>query len=475
MKKALLLALCLTMTFFSTPSQSACWPWNKCFYEGAFDYFKQMADSAASIGNAAVHGDIDGVANGVINQLTNAGPFRDAMFSMITDIAPGQVGQYVRVANDLRAKVEQEANGMRAQTYRNLYATYKNDASTLATRLKEGNMDFSEYYRYSFYYAVATSDWSSPEAMKASAIRIAEDQYAAYSWYSAHTVKGAAIGTARDRVGLSDEAIKDGVRRLAEEVKSNKELKQMGPIILAQFAAVAASARNEVTGQSRTACARVFTDSSNIEYCVQRCLPGLNSPDGIADCAAGTPPVITACRGKFTDPDNQAVCLTRCKHAKTSGDIDYCSNAAAPVINICRAMFSDAGNQAVCIKRCEALSGRGAAIESCAKEVGPIVDRCRNLYTDQSNINYCKDHCAQAPLSQLQACRMHSAEMINTGRRDPFVPSVSDACAGIFSDLTNVQYCKDHCARAPTALLDQCARHAAEMINTNRRDQPFRL
>lgn len=417
MKKALLLALCLTMTFFSTPSHSACFPWNKCFYEGAFDYFKQMADSAASIGNAAVHGDIDGVANGVISQLTNAGPLGDAMFSMVADIAPGQVSQYVRVANDLRAKVEQEANGMRAQTYRNLYATYKNDASTLATRLKEGNMDFSEYYRYSFYYAVATSDWSSPEAMKASAIRIAEDQYAAYSWYSAHTVKGAAIGTARDRVGLSDEAIKDGVRRLAEEVKSNKELGKMGAIILSHFATVAVSARNDVQGMTRTACARIFSDSGNIEFCVQRCLPGLNPPDVIASCASSTPPIINACAQKFTDPDNQAVCKTRCKHAKTPRDIELCSSAAVPLINACRSSYTDAGNQAVCIKRC--MSGDAG---TCVRDTGSVINACANLFTDPSNINYCKDHCAEAPLSQLDRCRRHSAEMINSGRREPFVP-----------------------------------------------------
>lgn len=423
MKNRLLLALCLTMTLFSTPSYSACWPWNKCFYDGAVDFFKEMANNAASVGDAAVRGDIDAVATGVINQMTNVGPFRDAMFGLVTDIAPGQVGQYVRVANELRAKVEREANGVRAQAYRNLYATYKNDVSTLATKLKEGNMDFSEYYRYSFYYAVATADWSNPEAMKASATRIAEDQYAAYSWYTSHTVKGAAIGVTRDRVGLTDDAIRNGVRRLAKEIEANKELKQMGPIILAQYAAVAASAHNEVTGQTRAACARVFSDSSNIEYCVQRCLPGLNSPDGIAACAAGTPPVINACRGKFTDPDNQAVCLTRCKHAKTAGDIAFCSGASVSAINTCRTMFTDAGNQAVCIKRCEGVVGGGAEIQSCAREVAPIAERCRNLYTDQSNINYCKDHCAQVPLSQLEACRMHSAEMINTNRRDqPFRP-----------------------------------------------------
>lgn len=466
MKKALLLALCLTMTFFSTPSQSACLPWNKCFYEGAFDYFKQMADSAASIGNAAVHGDIDGVANGVINQLTNAGPFRDAMFSMITDIAPGQVGQYVRVANDLRAKVEQEANGMRAQTYRNLYATYKNDASTLATRLKEGNMDFSEYYRYSFYYAVATSDWSSPEAMKASAIRIAEDQYAAYSWYSAHTVKGAAIGTARDRVGLSDEAIKDGVRRLAEEVKSNKELGKMGAIILAHFAKVAVTTRNEVLNVTRTACSRVFGDPDNVEFCVQRCVSVHGSLD---ECASSTPPVINACRGKYGDPVNQDVCLTRCKHAKTPNDIEFCSSAVAPVINACRGAFGDPSNQSMCIQRCTTVNG------NCVKDTAAVIAACNDLFTAQTNINYCKQHCTEVPLVQLEACRRHAVTMINTGRREPFVPSVSDACASVFRDPTNAQYCRNHCARAPTTQLDQCTRHAVEMINANRREEPFRV
>lgn len=420
MKKSRLLlqALCLSLTMFSAPSQGACLPWNSCFYPGALDFFKQMADSAGSVGNAAVRGDIDAVANGVIDQLTNAGPFGNAMFAMVADIAPGQVGQYVRVANDLRARVEQEANGLRAQTYRNLYATYKNDASTLISKLKEGNLSFSEYYRYNFYYAVATADWSNPDAMKASATRIAEDQYAAYSWYSSHTLKGAAIGTARNRVGLTDEAIKQGVRELAEEIKANKDLGKMGAIILAHFATVASTARNEVIGNTRTACERTFTGQDNIEFCVQRCLPRLNAPDSVAACAAGTPPIINVCRGTFTDPNNQSTCLTRCKDAQTQRDLALCSNASASAINACGSYFTDPNNRSSCIKRCFGRDDR-----TCMSEAAEMINACDQLFSAQTNKNYCKEHCVEVAVGQIDACRRHAAEMINTGRREPFVGS----------------------------------------------------
>lgn len=418
-KLPLLLALFISMSMFAPPASAACWPWNKCFYNDASAFFKQMADSATSIGNAAMRGDIDGVASGVISNLANAGAFSDVMFSKITDIAPGQVGQYVRVAGDIRNRIEREANGMRAQAYQNLYRTFKNDATVLTNKLKDRDFDFSEYYRYNFYYAVATSDWSNPTAMKASAKRIAEDQYAAYSWYQAHTWKGAAIGTVRNRVGLTDDAIINGVSGLAKEIKANKDLGTMGAVILAHFASVASAARNDVLGTTRSACAQVFGDSSNIEYCVQRCLPGFGSTDAMTNCARSTPPIINACRGMYTDPANQEVCLTRCTHAKTQQDIDFCSKAAAPIINACRGTYTDPGNQAVCIKRC--FSDGDA---NCVKNSATVINACANLFTAQTNINYCKDHCAQAPIAEVDRCRRHAAEMINTGRREPYVSLV---------------------------------------------------
>lgn len=415
-----LLSIIFTMFLHVYPSSSyaTCLPWNRCFYDGAFDFFKQMSDSAQSVGNAALKGDIDGVAHSVIQQLTNAGPFSDAMFTLIADVTPRQASQYVNSANNLRGRIEQEANGMRAQTYRNMYGTFKNDATVLTKKLQDRDFNFSEYYRYSFYYAVATADWSNPSAMRASATRIAEDQYAAYSWAQAHTVKGAAIGTARNRVGLTDQAIKDGVRALAEEIKANKELGKMGAIILSQFASIASSARNEVLGATRTTCAQVFGHPSNINVCMQRCLPGLHSSEAnVLACATATSKVINTCRGKFSDPSNQDVCLTRCRFAKTDKDLSLCSSAAAPIINACRSSYVETTNQDVCIKRC--MNGDD---DNCVRDAAAVINRCANLFSAPTNINYCKDHCAEVPLTHLERCRKHAATMINTGRREPFLP-----------------------------------------------------
>mgnify|MGYP000894066442 CR=1 FL=1 len=47
------------------------------------------------------------------------------------------------------------------------------------------------------------------------------------------------------------------------------------------------------------------------------------------------------------------------------------------------------------------------------------------------------------------------------------------ACANMFRDQTNVQYCNKHCGQVPAGQIDQCTRHAAEMINAGRRNEPF--
>lgn len=148
----------------------------------------------------------------------------------------------------------------------------------------------------------------------------------------------------------------------------------------------------------------------------------------------------------------------------------HCNNppTRAQLTYACNLGYGDPGNQAVCLKRCL------TSAPNCVRDAAAVINACANLFTAQTNINYCKDHCAAVPPGQIGDCRMHAAEMINTGRREPYVPSrLYNACSAGFGSAPDAEYCQDHCRRAPLEQLDQCVRHAAEMINIDRRQEPF--
>ncbi len=219
-------------------------------------YAENTVDNARSAAQntvgAVARGDFDAVASEMVNLYVGwqaMDPFRDALLKQVNAVAPEQVRKYTTTAAAIHKQMEDGGRNLRAQTYMNLYKTYKQDGVMAYQRMSTGNFDFSEYYRYSFYYAVATADWSNPQAIGASAERIGRDQWAAYSWYSAHTVKGAAIGTMKNEIGLTDEAIEKGLRELIAMQKENPGMGAVGALAAVEYMKAAKLAQCKVNGE----------------------------------------------------------------------------------------------------------------------------------------------------------------------------------------------------------------------------------
>ena len=200
--------------------------------------YGNAVNSARNVVGAVARGDFDGAASELILLTVGPGalgPFHDTLVDQLKAVSPVQVSRYIDGANQVVHKIDDGGRNAKAQVYKNLYNTYKNDGNALWDRVRSGNIDFSEYYRYCFFYAVATADWSNPDAAAKSAERIARDQWSAYSWYSSHTLKGATIGYARGEVGLTDQAIEAGAKALLLEIKNNPDLGAVGVLIAANF------------------------------------------------------------------------------------------------------------------------------------------------------------------------------------------------------------------------------------------------
>lgn len=200
--------------------------------------YNNARSAASSVATKTQNGDFDGVADEIIKLSVGMHamqPFRDTLLDQVNEVAKrGGIGNYTQQAIAFEKSMETTANAGRAQIYKNLYNTYKGDGKAIYDNVKSGNLDFSEYYKYSLYYAVAHSDWSNPNAAAQSAEQIGRDQYAAYSWYQSHFAKGATIGYVRQEVGLTDQAIEDGVKELLAEAKRG-QTGPLGALIATEF------------------------------------------------------------------------------------------------------------------------------------------------------------------------------------------------------------------------------------------------
>lgn len=263
-RMAILTIAALAVGWLSTAARAGLFDWAYDGWKAANDAVARYAENtvdnarnaARSTAGAVARGDFDAVASEMVNLYVGwqaMNPFRDTLLDQINAVAPDQVRKYTTSATTLYKKMEEGQSSLRAKTYMNLYQTYKNDGITAYQRMSTGNFDFSEYYRYSFYYAVATADWSNPQAIGASAERIGRDQWAAYSWYSAHTWQGAAIGTMKNEVGLTDESIEKGLRDLVAMLKDNPDMGAVGALAAVEYMKAAKLAQCKV----------------NSEYCTQ--------------------------------------------------------------------------------------------------------------------------------------------------------------------------------------------------------------
>ncbi len=205
------------------------------------------AKSAADAASFAATYNYDGVADEVIQAMVARSSLQPFITVLESRLIPDEIRTYTSGAGSVLKVMDDEIGTFKTTTFKSLYTTYKND---LAAAAKAGSAgDFSAFYRYILIYGIASADWSNPNAAKASALAIARDQYAVYQWYSSHTLKGAAIGTASNKAGqagLTNEAIASGVKGIASEFQANKgqgNTGMLGALIAAQFASVAREAQ----------------------------------------------------------------------------------------------------------------------------------------------------------------------------------------------------------------------------------------
>lgn len=251
---ALLIAAAMTLGGIGAPAQADIFGWARDAFKAAnaavAKYAENTAnnarDAARNTAGAVARGDFDAAANEMVNLYVGwgaIGPFRDTLQDQVNAVAPEQVKKYTTIAANLHKQMEEGSAKYRAATYMSLYQTYKRDGLEAYRRMSTGDFDFSEYYRYSFLYAVATADWSNPKAIGASAERISHDQLVAYSWYASHKVGGAASGVAKNEVGLTDEAVEKGFRDLVVMLKDNPDMGAVGALVAVEYMKAAKTAQ----------------------------------------------------------------------------------------------------------------------------------------------------------------------------------------------------------------------------------------
>ena len=236
MKKVISAAAILGVITVVAPASASIWDTISNTVSSAVnrakDVGKHASKAASESVSKAAKGDFDAVANSVIDASGYPGPFRDAVLHELNKVTPNQFKGITERATAMAVNIDDHARSIRTETYRNLYTAYKADLDEAYRRIKEKDLDFSEYYRYIAVYDIAQQDWKKDPA--GSARRVGVNRYKAYAYYSKHTLKGAAINAARDEFGLTNAAIEKGITEFADDLKDLK-LGVTGVAILTEF------------------------------------------------------------------------------------------------------------------------------------------------------------------------------------------------------------------------------------------------
>lgn len=234
--------------------------------EHAAEAAKKSVEHATHAATTAVHKamsvDYDSIAESVIDASAYPAPFRDAVLKELVKVTPEQIRGVTEAATTAYKKIDDENNQLRAQTYRNLYHTYKGDAAVVWEHLKNRDTDFREYYRYVALYDIATEDWKKDP--KGAAKRVAMNRYTAYVWYNKHTVRGAATDAARDRYGLDNASLEKGLKELKDDLKGIGN----GVVSIAVLTEFMILARPDFIGPNQELEQGAFIISKNGKYSV---------------------------------------------------------------------------------------------------------------------------------------------------------------------------------------------------------------
>ncbi|ABB23890.1 protease inhibitor I42 family protein [Pelodictyon luteolum] len=195
------------------------------------EQIRHATEAATKTMNKAASGDFDGVADDCIGAASNPAPFRDVALKALVRATPSQLRGVSEKATSIYKNLDDQYGQIKADTYRSLYESYKGDFKEIAARIEKGDYDISEYRKYALAYGLATADWSNPAA---AVEKIASNQYAVYSWYSKHTIRGAAISATRNHFGADDAAVEGGIRQLAQNLKE-ANAGVAGGAIMAEF------------------------------------------------------------------------------------------------------------------------------------------------------------------------------------------------------------------------------------------------
>lgn len=219
--------------------------------------------NALRAADAALSGDWDGVAREVIPLSVGPSalePFRETMISQLNGMAPGQIKKFRAVAAK-NLEVYWESNPQRAKAYGYLQYEYSyrvpkdkytatENGRYIAVELRSRQLSFSDYSWHSLNSAMTQADWSSPDAAAKSAVQIARDQWAAYSWYTLLTVGGGeAIGEGPPaKLGLTDQHIERGAADLVHRLKDNPDIGPVGALLGVEFMRAGKEAQCQTNG-----------------------------------------------------------------------------------------------------------------------------------------------------------------------------------------------------------------------------------
>lgn len=184
----------------------------------SFTYVQAAANRFAETTGKLARGDIDGVANDLIEFYAGGKPFMGLVDDMIRKLPQNSLTSAAHKAVEVSQRIEQGMIDTRRDLYRHTYETYKGDWKELRRRIEKGDLDFSEYRKYSLWYGIAHADWGNPTK---SIEEIAYNQYEAFSWASSHKPgKVGAIKFGAQRA-MKDAAVRDMLAIMKDELRSN--------------------------------------------------------------------------------------------------------------------------------------------------------------------------------------------------------------------------------------------------------------
>lgn len=241
--KKVLTASLASGLLFATPAKANIFEWITDQAHQGMSYVQATAQSMANTTTKLAHGDIDGAVNDFIERTQGGYPFMDMINDSINKLPRNDLTNAARVATDVAKRIDQGIAGTRRDLYQQTYDTYKGDYKELRRRIEQGDLDISEYKKYSLWHGIANANWNDP---KGSIEQIATHQYELFSWVSNHKPgKLGAIKLGAQRA-MKDEAIQQMLNEVKDQLKGSGVDAKVGGIIVSKLAERAMEERRAI-------------------------------------------------------------------------------------------------------------------------------------------------------------------------------------------------------------------------------------